>query len=368
MHGNKFGLPKLIKEFREFWYIKEGGKPTPEEPAETQSPAADGEKDPASPDKPDVAKKYSISKSQLDKTIKEIAVYEKRATFKKLCWYVNDDVLEKYNLKDLPVPTTWHWVTRENPPPPTPKSESPMPTPAQGRVTPKNTPKQITSSITKFTVAGVTPKVYEPTPVKPTPVKPSEEGSTPKAANKKSIVDMFSKVPPKSAKPLQPETATENIIKIGDEGEDSDCAIVGLELKADKNQPSVKSMFKPATKRKSMGKVEATEAKRKPVEEDSKNEQTTAKKPSAVSKVETKSVAPKPLAKKTPAKASVKKKVDTEAKASAKKAPGTKKTSVVKKPRTIVQSLVESKDKKDDKPANGNIKGNGSENSPMEID
>ena len=51
---------------------------------------------------------YSISKSQIEKTIREISVYERRAGFSRCHWYVKEEVKKKYN---MPVPNQWKWGT-----------------------------------------------------------------------------------------------------------------------------------------------------------------------------------------------------------------------------------------------------------------
>lgn len=43
--------------------------------------------------------------------IKENAVYEKRSTFKRCCWYVHADVLARYSQEALPVPCQWSYLT-----------------------------------------------------------------------------------------------------------------------------------------------------------------------------------------------------------------------------------------------------------------
>ena len=58
--------------------------------------------------------RYTFSKRQLDKTIRKLAVYERRPQYRRCCWYVHQNVLEKYGLTELPIPTQWHWLTRPN--------------------------------------------------------------------------------------------------------------------------------------------------------------------------------------------------------------------------------------------------------------
>ena len=302
VNGNVMGLPKLIIEFREFWRLKEEGKNPLEESLMMDTPdeekaEADSPREGRSPDKE--VKKYSISKRQLEKSIKEIAVYEKRSTFKKTCWYVNDDVIQKYEMKDLTVPTQWKWITRTvNPVKET--TEAPGENGTSGRVTPSiPAPQKQAGSITKFTVAGLGPKVHEPSVVKPVATTagesnvaaaPSTSGvSSSKDKEKdskptKSIADMFHKMPkpnkPSSNKALKTAPAAPTALP-DPLADDDDCAIVAVDLKPDKNQPSVKSMFKPVlnsksgTKRKSLDPSQ-NQAKKKNVgaTKDSKKKET----------------------------------------------------------------------------------------------
>ena len=311
VHGNSKGLPKLVREFREFWWFKEAGK-DPHEAAVSESAGnqqdakndsqselldtstsndeKDKEKDKGTSndekdkekekekvtsndekdkekenekgetEKKDAEKVYSISKRQLDKTIREIAVYEKRAEHNRNCWYVNDATLEKYGLKNLPVPTEWQWITIPQPK----KKEHTCSTPtpagkdASGRLTPAQdmTPKAAACSITKFTVAGITPKVYSP-PVKPKPqeVAPTpkisiaallsaQKASAPKTGTPKTLLEAPKRQVEKKDQALTPSTPFD----AGETEDDDDCAIVAIEPKPDKNQPGIMSMFKPKLK------------------------------------------------------------------------------------------------------------------------
>lgn len=167
VHGNWCSFRKLAKEFREYWYLKEKGvdiKAYKLSKVVQEGDENDGDSSTSPNNDNNTAEesRYNISKRQLFKTIKEIAVYEKRSAFKRACWYVNDNILEKYDLTQLVVPTNWVWVTKE----PAaivkvPTSESC--TPVEGRPpTPlsQNAPKE--GSIMKFTKPGVSPKPVKP--------------------------------------------------------------------------------------------------------------------------------------------------------------------------------------------------------------
>ncbi len=43
--------------------------------------------------------------------IKEHAVYEKRSTYRRCCWYVHPDVLARHSQEALPVPCQWTYLT-----------------------------------------------------------------------------------------------------------------------------------------------------------------------------------------------------------------------------------------------------------------
>lgn len=154
VHGNMAGIKSLIREFRDHWRRKQHrqatGSPPATEAAPTPPPIANGAASPVtanqgvppptrespvgetgpgatlapgqgaspgpvpgpgsggtpSPQYLDHVE-HVISKRQLDLKINSIAVREKRPQFKRICWYVNQDVLEKYKLGELPVPTSW---------------------------------------------------------------------------------------------------------------------------------------------------------------------------------------------------------------------------------------------------------------------
>lgn len=55
---------------------------------------------------------------QVKRLIKENAVYEKRPSYKRCCWYVNAEMLSRYGQEALPVPCQWTYLTagaREEP-------------------------------------------------------------------------------------------------------------------------------------------------------------------------------------------------------------------------------------------------------------
>ncbi|XP_019626899.1 PREDICTED: chromatin assembly factor 1 subunit A-B-like isoform X3 [Branchiostoma belcheri] len=168
MHGNPKGIKSLVREFREFWYLKQKGENKDEsgnkvdnkeqksaevametseivpsgpdvemkeaDSASNQSASNESSSRAAGPDVTEAAApsptadpspaaapqqhKYSISKRQLEMTMMSIAVREKRADYHKTCWYVHQEVQTKHNITDLPIPNKWTYVTKQ-------KSDSP---------------------------------------------------------------------------------------------------------------------------------------------------------------------------------------------------------------------------------------------------
>ncbi|KAJ8299847.1 hypothetical protein KUTeg_011469 [Tegillarca granosa] len=157
VHGNLAGIKKLVKEFRTFWDMKTGLKSVDKvedismevdndegEALRKDEPKDDlsNEKSGDTPVSESNTDNFSISKRQMEIKITSIAVREKREGFKKVCWYVNDNVLQQFNLQDLPVPSAWEFVTKPFKTPNKQKTEESPVTPV-GRKTP-------TVSITQF--------------------------------------------------------------------------------------------------------------------------------------------------------------------------------------------------------------------------
>ncbi len=292
VHGNVCSVQKLVKEFIYYWSNRNSETPSS---CQTESPtSASNEETPMDvSSKSDQAvssplvstsptssnNKCAISKRQLDIKIRSIAVYEKR-DFKRVCWHVNEKVLEEYKLTDLPVPTEWKWLTRPNN---TPKSGRETPTSKSGVVTPSSTPTSISNlpSITQFTVA-VDPSellLHAPISTKPAPplkqtmpdVISSSVPSTPSSQDKINTKEtpkrqkisqhvnpltLFKnmKPPTKTAAPglsngnpvLNSNNKNNPIVLDEDSG---DCMIVEnspekLPEKVPKNQPTLLAMFK----------------------------------------------------------------------------------------------------------------------------
>ena len=120
VHGNHSSVAKLIPEFKAFWQQKVNGNVTVTPAVECLVNATD-EMTPSSIVKENTPpvegsknvelEKGFISKRQLSIVIRQIATYQKRPEYRKSCWYVKPEVLQKYSLNDLPIPTQWIWIT-----------------------------------------------------------------------------------------------------------------------------------------------------------------------------------------------------------------------------------------------------------------
>lgn len=53
----------------------------------------------------------SFIRIQVKRLIKNNAVYEKRSTYRRCCWYVHAEVLSRFGQESLPVPCQWTYLT-----------------------------------------------------------------------------------------------------------------------------------------------------------------------------------------------------------------------------------------------------------------
>ncbi|KAK7496888.1 hypothetical protein BaRGS_00011868 [Batillaria attramentaria] len=151
LHGNSFGIKKLIREFRLYWKRKTADPNTSlnesrmdeEERMDTScadtSAVADHSQEPCvtdedqkstanvneantakteqkesageSKDDNEADDNFCISKRQLEIKIMAIASRDKRPGNSKKCWYVHDDVLQQYNMSDLPTDNSWEYIS-----------------------------------------------------------------------------------------------------------------------------------------------------------------------------------------------------------------------------------------------------------------
>lgn len=92
LHGNINSSKVIITEFQEFCRQQ-----TSSSSPQLSSPQSSTENIP--------------SRIQIKRLIKSNAVYEKRSTFRRCCWYVHKDALSHYGQEALPVPCQWTYLT-----------------------------------------------------------------------------------------------------------------------------------------------------------------------------------------------------------------------------------------------------------------
>ncbi|XP_077462961.1 chromatin assembly factor 1 subunit A isoform X2 [Stigmatopora argus] len=92
LHGNLNSSKVIIKEFQEFCHQKTSSTSPP--PLSSPENSAD-----------------VPTRILVKRLIKNNAVYEKRATYRRCCWYVHEDVLSRFGLEALPVPGQWSYST-----------------------------------------------------------------------------------------------------------------------------------------------------------------------------------------------------------------------------------------------------------------
>lgn len=166
IHGNLMGIKRLVREFRIFWKSK-----TSEEQVSSNVNDASLEVDESDIKMSDnnlpqeilnkslnlendaMETDCSISKRQLELKITAIAVREKRADFKKFCWYVSDEILKQYNCEGLPVPSAWESLSQTTKTPAKPKPEEPSTT-TPGRKTPVPSITQFARPMSPSTIAA----------------------------------------------------------------------------------------------------------------------------------------------------------------------------------------------------------------------
>ncbi|XP_041861747.1 chromatin assembly factor 1 subunit A [Melanotaenia boesemani] len=93
LHGNSNSSKVIISEFQEFCRQRSSSSPAPD----LSSPQSPPENIP--------------TRIQLKRLIKNNAVYEKRSTYKRCCWYVHTEVLSRFGQEALPVPCQWTYLT-----------------------------------------------------------------------------------------------------------------------------------------------------------------------------------------------------------------------------------------------------------------
>ncbi|XP_026091849.1 chromatin assembly factor 1 subunit A-like [Carassius auratus] len=89
LHGNVNSSKVIINEFLEFFR------------QQTSSPK----------ESPQNLSDNVPTRIQIRRIIKENAVYEKRSTYRRCCWYVHPEVLARHSQEALPVPCQWTYLT-----------------------------------------------------------------------------------------------------------------------------------------------------------------------------------------------------------------------------------------------------------------
>ncbi|XP_044056714.1 chromatin assembly factor 1 subunit A [Siniperca chuatsi] len=95
LHGNLNSSKVIITEFQEF--CRQQTSSSSSSPPELSSPQSPAENIP--------------TRIQVKRLIKNNAVYEKRSTYRRCCWYVHTEVLSRFGQEALPVPCQWTYLT-----------------------------------------------------------------------------------------------------------------------------------------------------------------------------------------------------------------------------------------------------------------
>ncbi|XP_034387188.1 chromatin assembly factor 1 subunit A [Cyclopterus lumpus] len=95
LHGNRNSSKVIITEFQEF--CRQQTSTSSSSPPDLSSPQSPAENVP--------------TRIQVKRLIKSNAVYEKRSTHRRCCWYVHTEVLSHCGQEALPVPCHWTYLT-----------------------------------------------------------------------------------------------------------------------------------------------------------------------------------------------------------------------------------------------------------------
>ncbi|XP_075943627.1 chromatin assembly factor 1 subunit A [Anarhichas minor] len=97
LHGNLNSSKVIITEFQEFCRRQTSSSSSSSSPPELSSPQSPAENIP--------------TRIQVKRLIKSNAVYEKRSTYRRCCWFVHTEVLSRCGQEALPVPCHWTYLT-----------------------------------------------------------------------------------------------------------------------------------------------------------------------------------------------------------------------------------------------------------------
>ncbi|KAM4738613.1 chromatin assembly factor 1 subunit A [Anableps anableps] len=94
LHGNPNSRKVIITEFQEFCRQQSSSSSSPSKLSSPQGPPEN-----------------VPSRMHLRRLIRSNAVYEKRSSYKRCCWYVHAEVLSRFGQEALPVPCKWTYLT-----------------------------------------------------------------------------------------------------------------------------------------------------------------------------------------------------------------------------------------------------------------
>ncbi|KAF1385912.1 hypothetical protein PFLUV_G00112700 [Perca fluviatilis] len=156
LHGNLNSSKVIITEFQEFCRQQTSSSSSAPELSSPQSPAEN-----------------IPTRIQVKRLIKSNAVYEKRSTYRRCCWYVHTEVLSRFGQEALPVPCQWTYLTtgareesREEPQAATGSQGNSPTTPQTSSTTSSSSNKRKSTgsmSITKFMKRCTDPEQMEAT-------------------------------------------------------------------------------------------------------------------------------------------------------------------------------------------------------------
>lgn len=177
VHGNTCGLQSLVKEFLAYW------------------------------SKQEVANEHGISKNGLRKQIRDIATWcpcpEKGPLYQKKCWYVPEDIRNKYVDEDFSIPNRWSYNSV-----PIKKSES-LETPEKIDKEEKDKEKKV-PLITQFTKKISQEEMKMQLSIKPAPSKPPKRASLISVPRGKPIPETIKQVLLKTMNNSEKEKKEEN--------------------------------------------------------------------------------------------------------------------------------------------------------------
>ncbi|KAM9358510.1 chromatin assembly factor 1 subunit A [Symphorus nematophorus] len=102
LHGNINSSKVIINEFQEFCR---------QQTSSSASSSSTSTSPPPEMSSPQTPAENIPSRMQVRRLMKNNAVYEKRSTYRRCCWYVHTEVLSRFGQDTLPVPCQWTYLT-----------------------------------------------------------------------------------------------------------------------------------------------------------------------------------------------------------------------------------------------------------------